>query len=64
MMGDPGHIVSHAGRVRYFSADVCPRAYLLDDIFLDAKLAAVEDLDLQAALRPDVNSLAQFMNPW
>ncbi len=43
--GDAGNVVAHARRVRVLT-DVGTLADLLDDVFLDAELGAVEDLDL------------------
>src|SRR4030066_535125 len=44
----PWDIHAHTGRVGILS-DICARPYLLKDVFLNAKLGTVKDLDFQTA---------------
>jgi hypothetical protein len=54
------HIVAKTRRVRVL-ADIGALAHLLDDVFLDAELGAMEDLDLQPALGPLLHPLGPFL---
>jgi hypothetical protein len=54
--GNAWNVVAETRRIRVL-ADICALANLLDDVFFDAELGAVEHLDLQAAIRPLLDAL-------